>query len=217
MNEDLVQIEPARCDFPQTKRGHERRMALLISANDLFLEHGYDAVSLDDIVNHAGGSKTSIYKYFGNKEGLFTAICDYRRDLFFKDICVPFDQTINNLRAYLISTLITFYKHMIMPENIAFIRLIFERSQKDPQLALYIHEKGPKQVQLTIAKALERCAENKILKCDQPLYSAQFYFGILRNLEWRILMGIEIKDTDQEILDCISYCVDRFLDGHQKV
>ena len=30
------------------------------------------------------------------------------------------------------------------------------------------------------------------------LFSAQFYFGILRNLEWRILMGIEIKESDQE-------------------
>ena len=30
-------------------------------------------------------------------------------------------------------------------------------------------------------------------------------------------MGIEIKDSDQEILNCVSYCVDRFLEGHQKV
>ena len=217
MNEDLAQIEMTRCDYPQTKRGYERRLALLISANDLFLERGYDAVSWDDIVNHAGGSKASIYKYFGNKEGLFTSICDYRRDLFFKDVCIPFNPVQNELRPYLITTLITFYKHMIMPENIAFIRLIFERSQKDPQLALYIHEKGPKQVQLAIAKALESCAGKQLLKCDNPLYSAQFYFGILRNLEWRILMGIHIQETDQEIFDCVSYCVDRFLDGHQKV
>lgn len=217
MNHPTAPIETIGCDFPQTKRGHERRLALLISANDLFLERGYDAVSLDDIVNHAGGSKASIYKYFGNKEGLFTAICDYRRELFFKDVCIPFNPALNEFRTYLINTLITFYKHMIMPENIAFIRLIFKRSQEDPKLALYIHEKGPAQVQNTIANALERYAENNILKCEQPLYSAQFYFGILRNLEWRILMGVEIKDTDQEILDCISYCVDRFLEGHQKV
>lgn len=64
--QDLVQLEPLAKDVPQTKRGHERCLALLISATELFLEHGYDAVSLDDIVNHAGGSKASIYKYFGN-------------------------------------------------------------------------------------------------------------------------------------------------------
>ena len=81
-------IPNACCELPQTKRGHERRLALLLSATELFLERGYDAVSLDDIVHHAGVSKASIYKYFGSKEGLFKAICDYRRELFFKNICV---------------------------------------------------------------------------------------------------------------------------------
>ena len=92
---DFEQLDPLR-DIPHTKRGHERCMALLLSANRLFLEKGYDAVSLDDIVNHAGGSKASIYKYFGNKEGLFTAICDYRREQFFKDIRLPLTQEDQN-------------------------------------------------------------------------------------------------------------------------
>ena len=74
MINSLAQIESTGCDLPHTRRGLERRMALLLSANTLFLKHGYDAVSLDDIVQHAGGSKTSIYKYFGNKDGLFSAI-----------------------------------------------------------------------------------------------------------------------------------------------
>ena len=67
-------IPNACCELPQTKRGHERRLALLLSATELFQERGYDAVSLDDIVHHAGGSKASIYKYFGSKEGLFKGI-----------------------------------------------------------------------------------------------------------------------------------------------
>ncbi|ENV11544.1 hypothetical protein F899_01571 [Acinetobacter sp. CIP 101934] len=46
--QDLVQLEPLAKDVPQTKRGHERCLALLISATELFLEHGYDAVSLGE-------------------------------------------------------------------------------------------------------------------------------------------------------------------------
>lgn len=107
------------CEQPQTRRGQERRLALLVNACDLFLERGYDAVSLDDIVNHAGGSKASIYKYFGSKEGLFTAICDYRRELFFKDICVPFVSGKTDLKSHLIQTLMRFYQHIIQPKNIA--------------------------------------------------------------------------------------------------
>ncbi len=52
----LAHLEPLARDIPQTKRGHERcRGASSSVPTELFLKHGYDAVSLDDIVNHAGG------------------------------------------------------------------------------------------------------------------------------------------------------------------
>lgn len=91
---ELAHFAPLGKDIPPTKRGHERCVALLVSATELFLERGYDAVSLDDIVQHAGGSKASIYKYFGNKEGLFKAICDYRRDKFFRIFTFPLNKLI---------------------------------------------------------------------------------------------------------------------------
>lgn len=196
--QELAQPEPIGRDTPQTKRGHERCLSLLLSANELFLERGYDAVSLDDIVHHAGGSKASIYKFFGNKEGLFTAICDYRREQFFKDICVPFEQGKDDLHSYLVQTLMNFKHHLVLPENAAFLRLILERTQRSPELALYIHEQG-------------------LIKCQQPIYSAQLYFGIIRDIEWRVLMGIPVQENDQETIEYINYCVDRFLEGHQKV
>lgn len=217
MLKQLAQLEASGCHLPQTRRGLERRLALLLSANTLFLERGYDSVCLDDIVNHAGGSKTSIYKYFGNKEGLFTAICDYRREQFFKDICIPFESSHENLRSYLINTLLNFDTHLKIADNTAFMRLVIEQTQRSTELAMYIHEKGPKQIQQAIANALEIAHKNGILECEQPLYSAQLYFGILRNLEWHILMNIPIKENAQETINYITYCVDRFLDGHQKV
>ncbi|MCG2607320.1 TetR/AcrR family transcriptional regulator [Acinetobacter sp. SM34] len=215
--QELAQLEPLARDTPQTKRGHERCLALLLSANELFLKHGYDAVSLDDIVNHAGGSKASIYKFFGNKEGLFTAICDYRRELFFKDICIPFEHGKDDLRAYLIQTLMNVKQHLMLPENAAFLRLIIEQTQRSPQLALYIHEQGPKHIQMAIANALTKADEIGIIKCKQPIYSAQLYFGIIRNIEWCVLMGVPIRENDQETINYITYCVDRFLKGHQQV
>ena len=167
---ELAQPEPIGRDTPQTKRGHERCLSLLLSANELFLERGYDAVSLDDIVHHAGGSKASIYKFFGNKEGLFTAICDYRREQFFKDICVPFEQGKDDLHSYLVQTLMNFKHHLVLPENAAFLRLILERTQRSPELALYIHEQGPKHIQMAIACALTKADELGIIKCKQPIY-----------------------------------------------
>ncbi|EHU1446677.1 TetR/AcrR family transcriptional regulator [Acinetobacter baumannii] len=109
MHDPVLESHHLVCEKPQTRRGIERRLALLLSATELFLEKGYDAVSLDDIVNHAGGSKTSIYKYFGNKDGLFTAICDYRREMFFKRY------------LYCISTRANFFKRLFNPNSHPFL------------------------------------------------------------------------------------------------
>lgn len=216
--QDLVHLEPLAKDVPQTKRGHERCLALLISATELFLEHGYDAVSLDDIVNHAGGSKASIYKYFGNKDGLFKAICDYRRTQFFKDICLPFSlENLLDFRSYMIQTLLNFYNHIKQAENAAFMRLVLEQSGRNPDIARHIHEQGPKHIQYSISEVLSRAHDQGLLVCQNPLFSAQLYFGILRNMEWRILMGLQSEESDQETIEYINYCVDRFLEGHQKV
>ncbi len=102
MHDPVLESHHLVCEKPQTRRGIERRLALLLSATELFLEKGYDAVSLDDIVNHAGGSKTSIYKYFGNKDGLFTAICDYRREMFFKDIWANSNMRCDSFKSHMI-------------------------------------------------------------------------------------------------------------------
>ncbi len=183
---------------------------------ELFLERGYDAVSLDDIVQHAGGSKASIYKYFGNKEGLFKAICDYRRDKFFQDIHIPFEQIDSNLRGYLIQTLLNFYHHILVPENAAFMRLVLEQASVILTLPYISMSVALYTCRLCIAKVLEHAHQQGLLSCEHPVYSAQFYFGILRNLEWRIIMGIPKQETEQETINYVSYCVDRFLDGHQK-
>ena len=43
-------------------------------AAPLFLKKGYDNVSIDEIIGVVGGSKATIYAWFGGKEGLFEAV-----------------------------------------------------------------------------------------------------------------------------------------------
>jgi len=217
MHDSVLDPHHSVCEKPQTRRGIERRLALLLSATELFLDKGYDAVSLDDIVNHAGGSKASIYKYFGNKDGLFTAICDYRREMFFKDISMPFQPSQISLRNYLIQTLIRFYNHIIQPEHIAFLRLIIEQTQCNATLSKYLYEKCAQNIQNTIAQALLISHQAEEILCTSPDHSSLMYFGILRDIEWRVIMGMPLPTDEKEVIDYINYCVDIFLRGHHKV
>ncbi len=37
------------------------------------------------------------------------------------------------------------------------------------------------------------------------------YFGILRDIEWRMIMGMPLPPNETEVIDYINYCVDIFL------
>src|ERR1700722_16744671 len=52
-------------------RGEVRNSKLQKVAADLFLKRGYEGVSIDKIVELAGGSKSTVYSEFGGKCGLF--------------------------------------------------------------------------------------------------------------------------------------------------
>src|SRR5215831_7666898 len=57
---------------PETvEQRHER---IVRAAAPLFLKKGYDNVSIDEIIGVVGGSKATIYAWFGGKEGLFEAV-----------------------------------------------------------------------------------------------------------------------------------------------
>nr|WP_298891170.1 helix-turn-helix domain-containing protein [uncultured Acinetobacter sp.] len=46
---------------PNTQRAVDRCTVLFDVATELFIQYGYDQVSLDQIVEQAGGSKATIY------------------------------------------------------------------------------------------------------------------------------------------------------------
>jgi AcrR family transcriptional regulator len=54
----------------------DRRPHYLDTALRLFSEHGYNGVSMDQLVSEAGGSKATLYRYFSSKQQLFEAIID---------------------------------------------------------------------------------------------------------------------------------------------
>jgi AcrR family transcriptional regulator len=53
-----------------------RRSEILDQALALFLSHGYDHISLNDIIAQAGISKGVFYHYFLSKEALLVALSD---------------------------------------------------------------------------------------------------------------------------------------------
>src|SRR5260370_7135504 len=66
-------LNEERAEPRRTRRGEARDALLRAPAAGLFLERGYDSGTVDHIVREVGGSKGSVYSFFGGKEGPFFA------------------------------------------------------------------------------------------------------------------------------------------------
>jgi len=59
---------------PGRRRGEKTREAILTAAEAVFAEHGYDGARIDSIAEVSGFNKTLIFRYFGDKLGLYAAV-----------------------------------------------------------------------------------------------------------------------------------------------
>ena len=63
---------------PATAQGRETRERILDAAAELIAEHGADGTSLDDVRATTSTSKSQLYHYFGDKQGLVQAVTDHQ-------------------------------------------------------------------------------------------------------------------------------------------
>ena len=201
--------------LPHTKRGTERREALLTAADELFLQHGFDGVSLDSLVAHVGGSKASIYQYFGCKKGLLVALVQRRHECFFHENALLTELGTQTLREVLLDTAHKLFNAFSQPDKISFMRLIVRESQRDPEIARIAYDLGPARGQATMAKILTEAAIRGEIDCPKPYESAIIYGGFLQHIKWRLLIGLTPVEAHVDINRFIEFSIDAFLAGHQ--
>ena len=72
------------------RRGARSREAVLDAAERLMAEHGYEAATVAALVDEAGVPASSIYHYFGSKEGVLLAVMERGAERFFEFLPVPY-------------------------------------------------------------------------------------------------------------------------------
>lgn len=63
-------------DVTPNRRGARSREAVLDAAERLIAEHGYEAATVSALVEEAGVPASSVYHYFGSKEGVLLAVME---------------------------------------------------------------------------------------------------------------------------------------------
>ena len=174
-----------------------RRDTILQAGVDVFLEYGYVSASVDEIVRRAGGSKRTVYKYFGNKEELFAAIIASLASQMLSplgaaiDCDCGFKQTLEKLgKAYL--------DVLLREDSLAIFRTVVSEGVRFPELAKTFFLNGPNAAVARLSGYLEQQVDNGSLKLDDTHAAARQYFGMIRSdLHMRAALGLELPSEEE--------------------
>jgi AcrR family transcriptional regulator len=103
-----------RAEVIPNRRGARSREAVLDAAERLMAEQGYEAATVAGLVEAAGIPPSSIYHYFGSKEGVLLAVMERGADRFFEalpDIRRRAGSQAEHLRALIDTTATTLELH----------------------------------------------------------------------------------------------------------
>uniref|UniRef100_UPI003F586F0D TetR/AcrR family transcriptional regulator n=1 Tax=Pseudomonas purpurea TaxID=3136737 RepID=UPI003F586F0D len=126
----------------QRPRQIEKRDTILQAAAQLFLQNGYSRVSVDEVVAAIGGSKRTIYAYFGDKDGLFASIVEQLCNEIVTPLVV-LDIKRLPLRDALQRIASTFLDVVLSPKAIALHRLVIAEANRAPESARMFFAAAP--------------------------------------------------------------------------
>ena len=75
-----------RAEVTPNRRGVKSRELVLDAAERVMAEHGFEAATLARVVTEAGIPMSSVYHYFGSKDGILLAVMERGADRFFADL-----------------------------------------------------------------------------------------------------------------------------------
>ena len=78
-----------RADVTPNSRGMKSRELVLDAAERVMAEHGFEAATLARVVEEAGIPLSSVYHYYGSKDGILLAVMERGAERFFADLPIP--------------------------------------------------------------------------------------------------------------------------------
>ncbi len=180
-------------------RGDIRNSKLQKVAANLFLKHGYEGVTVDKIVEEAGGSKSTVYSEFGGKCGLFISsiesLCrasnDPLADIDYAGL--DLEQSLKKL-AFHILKLIT------SKRSIELHRLAIGEAVNCPEVGIAWYTYGPARTASFIKEVIEHHRRELLRTAISPdRIAVMLHDSLTGDILYRHLAGISKQETDAEL------------------
>jgi AcrR family transcriptional regulator len=202
----------------RTARGAARLRSLKDTAADMFLELGYDSVSLDTLIARVGGSRRNIYGCFGSKEGLFVEVVT--------QLCADLQRPLRELKIGLADerTALTQFGESVLgfvlqPRALALHRLMIAEGARASTVAQAIYKAGPDNAASILSVWIASRQTTGYLRGDfAPRELADKFMELLvPGPLLRALVGLDATTplSDIDRAECTRNAVEIFLNGAQ--
>ncbi|HEY6848242.1 MAG TPA: TetR/AcrR family transcriptional regulator [Terracidiphilus sp.] len=187
-------------------RGEVRNSKLQKVAADLFLKRGYEGVTVDKIVELAGGSKSTVYTEFGGKCGLFISSIE--------NLCRESNEPLANidysgldLEQSLKKLSLGILQLITTKRSVELHRLAVGEALNCPEVGEAWYTHGPARTASFIRSVLERHPDelrNTTVPIDR--LAVLLHDSLTGDVLYRLLAGVgrHAKDTELEALASIT-------------
>ncbi|HET7570468.1 MAG TPA: TetR/AcrR family transcriptional regulator [Gammaproteobacteria bacterium] len=191
----------------------EKHAAIVAAAQEVFLDAGYPAASMDAIAGRAGVSKQTVYNHFGSKDELFGAVIRGRCQQLLEAL-KPEQAASGWPETVLYSLAQAFVDKMLAPDTLALYRTLVVESQRSPELREIYYRSGPDLAVETLSDYLRLQTRRGVLRVAQPRIAAEQFFAMLGgHLQIRALLGLDPKPPARKIKAYVDNAVATFLNG----
>lgn len=172
----------------QTRLDESRVAELLDIATEVFIQHGFEGASTNEIARRANCSKTTFYSRFPTKEKLFLAVLERRMEYVFSRYAIafpmdePLERTLKEYGARLLQ--------LVMAEDqLALVRVVSMESSRFPELGKRFYELGPGRGVAYLAAFLAEQVERGRLLKEDPSMMAEHLISLITGgqIRWTVL------------------------------
>ncbi|MEX2525671.1 MAG: TetR/AcrR family transcriptional regulator, partial [Gammaproteobacteria bacterium] len=161
------------------QRGVEAtRRRLLDCAQSLFLEKGYNATSINNIVERAGCSKETVYRYFRNKEDILSAISEIEHGKFLETLST-FPENIPDAGQGLRNMAEILMSELLSPQRMALHGMMAVEAAESPQLGRLFYSSYTRRGYEHVEDFLRLLQERGDLKPVDTAHLAEYFIGML--------------------------------------
>ncbi len=188
-----VAIRPASDSFTP------RQQAVLTAALDLLVEAG-DGLTMTAVARRASCSKETLYKWFGDRDGLLTATVQWqaakvRVPLVDRKTLDPVSlrQSVQQFARDLLSTIAG-------TTSVALNRLAITHATEDNGLGAIVLDNGRFTMGKRLKPVLDAGRDARMLRFENSEIAFRTFFGlVLRDVQIRLLLGDKLTLTAKEI------------------